>query len=216
MKKRFVLLAALLVLCLLLTACGGTKGKYLEYTVKTPEGYAGLPDDLISGTISVIRLRLEDAGVKGAQVEQVGEDIIRIMIPSSFLEQGSIEEIQALVGAQGLLEFKDPGGNTFMTGEMIKTALYYYDQGDHQIAFQLTPEGTEIFAEMTRKYVGRTIAIWLDGEELIAPTVQSAITNGSGVINGLGDAERATRIANLIQSGALPMELTFERLDDWK
>ena len=61
------------------------------------------------------------------------------------------------------------------------------------------------------KYAGTEVKI--DGEELINPTVQVAITNGSGVINGLGSAERATTIAAKIQSGALPLELTQQKVD---
>jgi len=100
-----------------------------------------------------------------------------------------------------------------MTGDMVKTATYYYADGDHQIAFTLTDEGAKIFGDVTASSIGQTIAIYLDGEQLIAPTVQSAITNGSGVINGLGSAERATSIAAKIQSGALPLELTQQKVD---
>ena len=47
----------------------------------------------------------------------------------------------------------------------------------------------------------------LDGEEISAPTVQSAITNGEGVITVGGDREEASRLAMLIQSGALPLDI---------
>jgi protein-export membrane protein SecD len=43
--------------------------------------------------------------------------------------------------------------------------------------------------------------------------VQNAITDGRGVINGLGTSERATTIAAQIQSGALPLELTQQKVD---
>jgi protein-export membrane protein SecD len=66
---------------------------------------------------------------------------------------------------------------------------------------------------MTAANIGKNIAIYLDGEMLINPTVQSAITNGSGVINGMQTAERATTIAAKIQSGALPLELTQQKVD---
>ena len=66
---------------------------------------------------------------------------------------------------------------------------------------------------MTAKSIGQQIAIYLDGVQLIAPTVQDAITEGAGVINSMGSAENATTIAAQIQSGALPLDLTQQKVD---
>ena len=43
--------------------------------------------------------------------------------------------------------------------------------------------------------------------------MQSAITEGRGIISGMGSIERAQTIAAQIQSGALPMELTQQKVD---
>ena len=151
---------------------------------------------------------LSDKGFNEANVQRIGTDGIRVEIPDV-----QDDTVLDLIGAAAKLEFKNPSGETFMTGDMVKTATYYYSDGDHQIAFTLTDEGSKLFADVTAANIGKTIAIYLDGEQLIAPTVQSAITNGSGVINGLGSAERATTIAAKIQSGALPLELTQQKVD---
>ena len=76
-----------------------------------------------------------------------------------------------------------------------------------------TDEGAKIFADMTSNNIGKTLGIYLDGEELLAPTVQSAITTGSGVITQMQSAEYAQTVAAQIQSGALPMELTQQKVD---
>ena len=183
-------------------------GMYVEYSGKAPEGSEANFDELVEGTMSIIRQRLSDKGYNEANVQRIGTDGIRVEIPD--VQDDTVLE---LIGAAAKLEFRSPDGEVFMTGDMVKTATYYYAEGDHQIAFTLTDEGTKIFADMTAKSIGRTIAIYLDGEQLIAPTVQSAITNGSGVINGLGSAERATTIAAKIQSGALPLDLTQQKVD---
>ena len=183
-------------------------GMYVEYSGKAPEGSEANFDELVEGTMSIIRQRLSDKGYNEANVQRIGTDGIRVEIPD--VQDDTVLE---LIGAAAKLEFRSPDGEIFMTGDMVKTATYYYAEGDHQIAFTLTDEGTKIFADMTAKSIGRTIAIYLDGEQLIAPTVQSAITNGSGVINGLGSAERATTIAAKIQSGALPLDLTQQKVD---
>ncbi len=183
-------------------------GMYVEYSGKAPEGSSANFDELVEGTMSIIRERLTDKGFTEANVQRLGADGIRVEIPDV-----QDDTVLDLIGAAAKLEFYSPDGEVFMTGDMVKTATYYYSEGDHQIAFTLTDEGTKVFGEMTAASVGKTIAIYLDGEQLIAPTVQSAITNGSGVINGLGSAERATTIAAKIQSGALPLELTQQKVD---
>ena len=183
-------------------------GMYVEYSGKAPEGSSANFDELVEGTMSIIRERLTDKGFTEANVQKLGTDGIRVEIPDV-----QDDTVLDLIGAAAKLEFYSPDNEVFMTGDMVKTATYYYADGDHQIAFTLTDEGSKIFGDMTAASVGKTIAIYLDGEQLIAPTVQSAITNGSGVINGLGSAERATTIAAKIQSGALPLELTQQKVD---
>ncbi len=183
-------------------------GMYVEYSGKAPENSSANFDELMEGTMSIIRTRLSDKGFNEANVQKLGTNGIRVEIPDV-----QDDTVLDLIGAAAKLEFKNASGETFMTGDMVKTATYYYADGDHQIAFTLTDEGAKLFADVTSNSIGKTIAIYLDGEQLIAPTVQTAITNGSGVINGLGSAERATTIAAKIQSGALPLELTQQKVD---
>ena len=183
-------------------------GMYVEYSAKAPEGSEADFEELLNGTITIITNRLSDKGYNEVNVQKLGSDGIRVEVPG--VQDDSVLE---LIGTAAKLEFRNPEGETFMTGEMVKTATYYYSEGDHQIAFTLTDEGSKLFAEVTAANIGKTIAIYLDDEQLIAPTVQSAITNGSGVINGLGTAERASNIAAQIQSGALPLELTQQKVD---
>ena len=183
-------------------------GMYVEYSGKAPEGSTANFEELVEGTMSIIRERLTDKGFTEANVQKLGTDGIRVEIPDV-----QDDTVLDLIGAAAKLEFKNPNGEVFMTGDMVKTAKYWYEDGDHQIAFTLTDEGAKLFGDVTAANIGKTIAIYLDGEQLIAPTVQSAITNGSGVINGLGSAERATTIAAKIQSGALPLELTQQKVD---
>ena len=183
-------------------------GMYVEYSAKAPAGSEADFDSLMNGTISIITQRLTDKGFTECNVQRLGGDGIRVEIPNV-----QDDTVLDLIGAAAKLEFKDPEGNVFMTGDMVKTATYFYSQGDHQIAFTLTDEGSKVFGDMTAKSIGKTIAIFLDGELLINPTVQTAITNGSGVIDNMGSSEVATTIAAKIQSGALPLELTQQKVD---
>lgn len=184
-------------------------GVYVEYSCAAPEGSEADFGTLLSGTIRVIQERLTDKGYAEATVQQIGTDGIRVEIPDVTDPSAVLD----LIGSTAKLEFKDPDGNTFMDGSMVKTAVYQFNEGDHQVAFTLTDEGAKIFADMTSNNIGKTLGIYLDGEELLPPTVQSAITTGSGVITQMQSAEYAQTVAAQIQSGALPMELTQQKVD---
>ena len=184
-------------------------GVYVEYSCAAPEGSEADFGTLLNGTIRVIQERLTDKGYAEATVQQIGTDGIRVEIPDVTDPSAVLD----LIGSTAKLEFKDPEGNTFMDGSMVKTAVYQFNEGDHQVAFTLTDEGAKIFADMTSNNIGKTLGIYLDGEELLAPTVQSAITTGSGVITQMQSAEYAQTVAAQIQSGALPMELTQQKVD---
>ena len=184
-------------------------GVYVEYSCAVPEGSEADFGTLLSGTIRVIQERLTDKGYAEATVQQIGTDGIRVEIPDVTDPSAVLD----LIGSTAKLEFKDPEGNTFMDGSMVKTAVYQFNEGDHQVAFTLTDEGAAIFADMTSNNIGKTLGIYLDGEELLAPTVQNAITTGSGVITQMQSAEYAQTVAAQIQSGALPMELTQQKVD---
>lgn len=184
-------------------------GVYVEYSAAMPEDSEASFDSLMEGTIGVIQQRLTDKGYAESTVQRIGGDGIRVEIPDVTDPNAILD----LIGSPAKLEFKDPEGNVFMDGSMVQTATYLLSEGDHQVAFTLTDEGAKIFAEMTANNIGKRIAIYLDDVELISPTVQSAITGGSGVINQMQSADYAKTIAAKIQSGALPLVLTQQKVD---
>ena len=62
---------------------------------------------------------------------------------------------------------------------------------------------------MTAANVGRPFAIVLDGEVISAPTIQEAITGGSGQISGNFTVSTADDLAILLRSGSLEAPLTI-------
>ncbi|HML49323.1 MAG TPA: protein translocase subunit SecD, partial [Clostridia bacterium] len=65
-----------------------------------------------------------------------------------------------------------------MEGKHVKTAQAVYDNNQPVVAFQLTDEGSVLFAQATQANIGKVITIQLDGKTISAPTVNSAITGG--------------------------------------
>ena len=164
-------------------------------------------DALMDGTVSVLTNRLTAQGYTEATVVRQGNDRIRIEIP----DVQDPNQVLDIIGTPAVLQFLDPNGAIIMEGKHVKTAQAVYDNNQPVVAFQLTDEGSALFAEATRANIGKVISIQLDGRTISAPTVNSAITGGSGIIQGMGSAAEAQQLAILIQSGALP--LTIEQLE---
>ncbi|MFA5185606.1 MAG: protein translocase subunit SecD [Patescibacteria group bacterium] len=99
--------------------------------------------------------------------------------------------------------------NTQLGGKQLKSAKLDFDQnsGSPQIALQFDDEGTKLFADITKRNVGKRVAIFLDGNVEIAPTVQTEIANGQAVITGNYTIEEAKTKAMRLQQGALPIPI---------
>jgi len=98
--------------------------------------------------------------------------------------------------------------HTVMTGAALKDVGVTQPQtGQFQIAFALTPEETDVFAEYTSTHIEQYLAIVLDKEIISAPRIQSAITEGSGVITGQFDYESANALVVQLRYGSLPIPL---------
>lgn len=184
-------------------------GVYVEYSAAVPEESDANFDSLMEGTIGVIQQRLSDKGYAESTVQRIGGDGIRVEIPDVTDPAAVLD----LIGSPAQLEFRGPDGVTFMTGDMVETATAAYQEGEYVVAFELNDEGAKLFAEKTAQYLNQTIAIYLDGSQLIAPKVESVITGGAGIINGMGSEENAKTVAAKIQSGALPLVLTQQKVD---
>lgn len=99
--------------------------------------------------------------------------------------------------------------STKLTGKQISSAKLDFDQrtGAPMVALQFNKEGADLFAELTRKNIGKQIAIFLDGEILSAPTVQNEIPGGQAVISGNFTVASAKQLARRLQAGALPVPI---------
>lgn len=152
----------------------------------------------------VIRERLDRKGQNEATIAQQGADRIVVEIPGVEDPAGLAD----FLAEPAELTFVDPEGNIIITGKDVKSASPGYAEGQKPVVnFELYPEGTEKFAEATRKYVGQIISIKLDGESISDPRVNTAIVGGKGYIEGMADIEEAKNLAIKIESGALPVEL---------
>ena len=167
-------------------------------------------DSLMDGTVSVLRTRLTNAGYTEATVARQGSDKIRVEIP----DVSDPQEVIDIIGTPAHLEFRDPSGNVVLEGKDIENAYVTQDTTNNlfMVGFELTNEGTKKFAEATSANIGNAISIYLDDELVSAPTVESAITSGTGVISSSSSSQEeswdfANNLSSLIMSGALPLDI---------
>lgn len=110
--------------------------------------------------------------------------------------------------ANGNPVYKTPTGETetiLMDGSNIASAQAGMNGTEYVV--QLKLKDANVFKDITTQYINQTVSIWLDDEMISYPTVESTITNGEAVINGLQDAEEAQDLATKINAGALPFKL---------
>ncbi len=163
----------------------------------------------MDGAILVLRNRLDSKGFTEATITRQGSDRIRVEIPiNASSEITDPTEVSKFIGSPAKLEFVGPDGVVIMEGKDIEQAYRSAgEDGKPVVAFQLTDNGTKAFAEATTKFLNQAISITLDGETISAPTVNSAILGGSGIIEGDFSEDEAQNLALQIQSGALPIDL---------
>ena len=95
-----------------------------------------------------------------------------------------------------------------LDGSALTGAEASFDQnGRPSVNFHMTERGAKIFGEYTSENIGRPFAIVLRGEVISAPTIQSAIWGGSGMVTGNLTVAEATELAVMLNGGTLPFDL---------
>ena len=174
----------------------------------------------------VIERRVNAFGVAEPLIQISGYNRIIVELPGIK----DVNEAIKLIGQTPFLEFReenpqpktsvdasgeiviDPNDlfkRTDLTGKEFKRASLEFEQrtGAPQISLQFDAEGTKKFADITQRNIGKRVAIFLDGEILSAPTVQTAITDGRAVITGQFGIDEAKELVTRLNSGALPVPI---------
>jgi protein-export membrane protein SecD len=101
---------------------------------------------------------------------------------------------------------------TGLTGKNLKSASVDYQSqgvGSPQVALQFDSEGTKLFADITKRNIGKPVAIFLDREIISQPTVQNEIVGGQAVITGNFTMQEANNLVKRLNEGALPVPITL-------
>lgn len=101
---------------------------------------------------------------------------------------------------------------------LTRAGMAFTQAGVPQVELIFNDEGKKIFGELTKRLIGKQIAIFVGGELLTAPTVQAVISDGRAVITGDYTIQSAQQLASDINTGIVPapIYLTSERTIDAK
>ena len=186
--------------------------------------------------LEIIRRRVDEVGTREPTIQRQGARRVLIQVPgigsASELKEliGTTAQLtfQPVISRSGNPDV-DPGyGNEVLpdltdadqfyvleaapvvTGEDLVDAQPSFDQnGRPAVNFRFNPSGGRRFGDYTADNIGSPFAIVLDGEVISAPTIQSHISGGSGIITGNFSVEESTNLAVLLRAGALPAGLEF-------
>lgn len=215
-----VVLAVVVALCyyatIILSSTGKGAGQNITLGLDLAGGvsitYQVVDEDAtseqMSDTIYKLQKRIESYSTE-ATVYQSGDDRICVEIPGVTDANDILEDL----GTPGSLQFCDPDGNVFMTGDDVVDAqagTHKGNTGNNEFCVDLvlSDEAAETFSEMTGANIGKNLPIVYDGEVISNPVVQSKIDGGTAQITGMADFDEASQLASQIRIGSLSLELT--------
>ena len=162
---------------------------------------------------SIIERRVNLYGVSEPliQTSKVNNDY-RIVVELAGVSD--VKQALDLIGKTAELTFREEAATlsgdiqilTNLSGRDLKKASPSFDQRTGEPIIQLTfnDEGAKKFEDITKRNIGKKVAIFLDNQYLMDPTVQTAISDGQAIISGKFTAAQTKEMAILLNSGALP------------
>ena len=197
---------------------------------------AAVDDRTMQQSLEIVRRRIDEVGTREPTIQRQGTDRILIQVPGVGSAQevkdiigttaqltfqpvvGRTSDANASAGSGNMLVPSLDEAGTFyilerapvVTGEELTDAQPAFDQnGRPAVNFRFNVAGARKFGDYTADNIGAPFAIVLDNEVISAPTIQSHIAGGSGIITGSFSVEESTNLAVLLRAGALPAGLTF-------
>ena len=170
-------------------------------------------------------LRFEVNGLQILRLESENKNKFALALPNSDTEGTSVltfEETEAKLGTSPKVNFELSEGHIDedigLSGDDLDSAYpsQHQSSGVPIVNIEFNERGTKEFGELTTDIYAKQqstgvrdqIAIILDGKELIAPVVNSPITQGTAIIQGPDfTIERVKDLALLLESGRLPVPI---------
>jgi len=190
-------------------------------------------DESVAGVKDVIERRVNQFGVTEPRVESAragGTYRVSVELPGIK----NIHEAIKMIGETPYLEFRetrevnldelpseareeleDKEGPvavfvpTKLTGKQLKRAQVQFnpETNEPEVGLEFNDEGKKLFGQITKKNIGKQVAIYLDQAIISAPVVKEEITSGKAVISGKFSLKEAKDLVMRLNSGALPVPI---------
>ncbi|GMO56486.1 MAG: protein translocase subunit SecD [Rickettsiales bacterium] len=195
-----------------------------------PESIRNIEYKLLQQSIEIISKRVNETGMKEPIIQAQGSDRILVQVPG----MDSPDELKRVVGKTAKMTFHLLTNATFsqdnipsnvvklsagsdgeyyiekeviLNGELLENASATFNEGKPAVSFTFNKLGAKKFAEITKKNIGRVLAIVLDDEIITAPRINQMILGGTGVISGDFTTQSVNELAMMLRAGALPTQL---------
>ncbi|MBI2003779.1 MAG: protein translocase subunit SecD [Parcubacteria group bacterium] len=194
-------------------------GAHLVYQADLANISENEKDDSMEGVRDVIERRVNLYGVGEPNVQISGGNRLIVELP----QVKDVGEAIKLIGETPFLEFKElPAGfeltqevsaenfiSTGLSGKQLKRAFLSFDSTTNlpHVSLEYNDEGAKLLSEISKRNIGRPLAIFLDGLPISVPIVQDEITNGQAVISGSFTITEARELAGRLSAGALPVPI---------
>ncbi len=188
-----------------LDLCGGAE---VVLQAVPEEGQTVTQDDM-EALKEIMRKRVDNIGVSEPLIQLEGAD--RIIVQLAGVDNP--DEAINILGRTAKLEFRGPRGDVILTGSDLADAKGVRNPSatnpreENVISLQFTDEGSKKFADATARYLNQVISIYIDGEEVMSPTVNQIINSGQAQISGGYTLEQAVAEAAILKGGALPVDV---------
>ena len=207
--------------------------KNTKIVIKFSDNFVNnIKKNALEQSLEIVRNRIDEIGTKEPTIIAQGKDRILVELPGLKDPSG----IKSLLGKTAKLTFrflvnneKDEFGyellndktnyekkyrvekKIIISGENLIDAQPGFDQTTNSsvVNFKLDTFGAKKFAFITKKNIGRFLAIIIDDEVVSAPVIRDAITTGNGQISGNFTVKEANDLAILLRSGALPAPINI-------
>ena len=196
-------------------------GVHIVYQADTAKISVSDRDKAIAAAKTNIEKRINLLGVSEPAIQTVKNgDSYRINIEIAGVKD--VNEAIQTIGQTALLEFREtdvatPSSSadfktTDLSGADLKNAQVEFGNSstpnsEPTVSIEFTPEGAKKFAEITSRNIGRPLAISLDDQIVMAPVVQTAITDGRANISGKFTIDEAKRLTIQLNAGSLPIPI---------
>lgn len=200
-------------------------GSHLVFEADTSQLKSTDINDAIEAARDVIERRVNLFGVSEPSIQTVKSGTkhrITVDLPGIT----NVAEAVNLIGQTAQLSFREEEATddaklatapafmrltkeTGLKGTDVRKASVTFNQqnGSPQVSLEFTKRGADLFADVTKRNIGKPVGIFLDYYPISTPVVQTAILDGNAVISGNFTVDAAKQLAIAINSGALPVPI---------